>query len=106
MTKNSRLVYSTETGRIKTDKEIEPITSDEGDGIVRLFRESRKGKGVTVIKGLPATVDTKAMAKNLKKKLGVGGSVKAGLIEVQSDQREAIKAWLEAAGFTVKIAGG
>lgn len=103
--KNSRLVYSTETGRIKPEKAA-PLQQKDGDGIVRLFRENRKGSGVTLIKGLPVLVDLKSLAKHLKKKLGVGGSVKEGVIEMQTDQREKIKSILEEQGHTVKIAGG
>lgn len=101
---NSRLVYSTETGRIKETKDT--VAVDSGDGIVRLFRESRKGSGVTLIKGLPAEHNIKALAKLLKKKLGVGGSIKDHIIEVQTDQREKIKSLLESQGLVVKIAGG
>lgn len=105
---NSRLVYSTETGRIKENKQS--LASEkgayEGDGIVRLFREKRKGNGVTLIKGLPHDTNLKELAKILKKKLGVGGSIKDGVIEMQSDQRETIKALLEKQKHQVKIAGG
>ena len=104
MSKDSRLVYSTDKGRIKPTTET--IATDDGDGIVRIFRESRKGSGVSVIKGLPPTADIKAIAKQLKQKLGVGGSIKNGSIEIQTDQREKIKSLLDRQGFTVKIAGG
>ena len=105
MKKNSRLVYSTETGRIKPEKES-VSNQDTSDGIVRIHRESRKGSHVSLIKGLPPLFDTKGLAKQLKKKLGVGGSIKEGVIEIQTDQREKIKALLEAQGLSVKIAGG
>ena len=51
--KNSRLVYSTETGRIKEEKPVAKIP--QGDGIVRIRRETagRNGKGVTTITGVP-----------------------------------------------------
>jgi translation initiation factor 1 len=103
---DSRLVYSTETGRIKPNKKEEQHISAESDGIVRLFRESRKGSGVTLIKGLPPIIDTKGLSKKLKKSLGVGGSIKEGVIELQTDQREKIKKLLEKEKLTVKIAGG
>jgi len=103
--KNSRLVYSTETGRVKQSQQDADIM-EKGDGIVRLFRESRKGNGVTLIKGLPANINLKDLAKTLKKKLGVGGSIKNGVIEIQTDQRETIKEYLEKQHYTVKIAGG
>lgn len=105
--KNSRLVYSTETGRIKEEK---PATSiPQGDGIVRIRRETagRNGKGVTTISGVPMDeAKLKDLAKALKVLCGVGGAVKDGVIEIQGDQREKLKTELEKRGFTVKLAGG
>lgn len=107
MNKNSRLVYSTETGRIK-ETAPEPLIP-QGDGIVRIRREiaGRNGKGVTTLSGIPLQeADLKALAKQLKQLCGTGGSVKEGVIEIQGDQREKLKAELEKRGYTVKLAGG
>ncbi len=108
MSKNSRLVYSTETGRIKPDKDPEP-PGTKTDGIVRLFRESkgRGGKPVTLVKGLALTAEElKPLAKKLKQVCGTGGTIKQDVIEIQGEQREKIKAFLEQQGFRVKISGG
>ena len=105
--KNSRLVYSTDTGRVKEEKVEKVIPA--GDGIVRIRRETagRNGKGVTTITGIPVDeTELKNIAKALKQTCGVGGSVKDGVIEIQGDQREKIKADLEKRGYTVKLAGG
>jgi translation initiation factor 1 len=105
--KNSRLVYSTETGRIKEEKPVAKIP--QGDGIVRIRRETagRNGKGVTTITGVPLDENKlKDLAKALKVTCGVGGSLKDGVIEIQGDQRDKLKAELEKRGFTVKLAGG
>lgn len=78
------LVYSTEVGRIKP--EYEKIERPKGDGIARIFRETkgRKGKGVTIVKGLDLDdAALKLLAAELKKKCGCGGAVKDGDIEIQ-----------------------
>ncbi|MBK4715840.1 MULTISPECIES: stress response translation initiation inhibitor YciH [Tenebrionibacter/Tenebrionicola group] len=104
---NSRLVYSTETGRIDEPKAVakRPV----GDGIVRIQRQvsGRKGKGVCIIAGINADDDELAkLAAELKKKCGCGGAVKEGVIEIQGDKRELLKSLLEAKGMKVKLAGG
>lgn len=101
------LVYSTDIGRIKQEKEIDE--RPKGDGIVRIQRQTkgRKGKGVCIISGLDASdPELKLIAAELKKVCGCGGSVKDGTIEIQGDNREKIKAYLEKKGHTVKLAGG
>ncbi|ENB9203957.1 stress response translation initiation inhibitor YciH [Serratia marcescens] len=104
---NSRLVYSTDTGRIKQE-EVKPQRA-KGDGIVRIQRQTsgRKGKGVCLIAGIDlddAALDK--LAAELKKKCGCGGSVKGGIIEIQGDKRDLLKQLLEAKGMKVKLAGG
>jgi len=104
---NSRLVYSTATGRID---EPEPVVArPKGDGIVRIQRQTsgRKGKGVCLITGIDADDAALAsLAAELKKKCGCGGAVKDGVIEIQGDKRDLIKSLLEAKGMKVKLAGG
>ncbi len=104
---NSRLVYSTDTGRIKQE-EVKPQRA-KGDGVVRIQRQTsgRKGKGVCLIIGVDlddAALDK--LAAELKKKCGCGGSVKEGVIEIQGDKRDLLKQLLEAKGMKVKLAGG
>lgn len=103
----SVLVFSTDAGRIKEEKA--PEQTPQGDGIVRIRRETkgRKGKGVMTINGLLLKEkELKALAKELKKLVGCGGAVKDGIIEIQGDKRDVIKAHLEKKGHTVKLAGG
>lgn len=116
-TGNSRLVYSSGTGRICPDcgkpqnacickkKSAAPA----GDGVVRVRRESkgRGGKTVTVITGLPlGEAGVKALATELKKRCGTGGTVKDGIIEIQGDHRELLLAELASRGYKAKAAGG
>ncbi len=104
---SSVLVFSTDKGRITPEKESPCVP--QGDGIVRLKRETkgRKGKGVSTVNGLLVNnSELKKIAKELKKICGCGGAVKDGIIEIQGDQRNVIKVFLEKKGFEVKLAGG
>ena len=104
---NSRLVYSTETGRIDEPKAAP--ARPKGDGVVRIQRQTsgRKGKGVCLITGIDADdAALNTLAAEFKKKCGCGGAVKEGVIEIQGDKRELIKSLLEAKGMKVKLAGG
>ncbi len=108
MKKNSRLVYSTDQGRIKPEDE-DASTPESSDGIVRVSRETkgRNGKGVTLVSGLGlAPNELKAFAKKLKQVCGTGGTAKDGRIEIQGDKREKILEYLEKAGYKAKRAGG
>lgn len=53
-----------------------------------------------------AEAELKKLAKALKARCGVGGAVKEGVIELQGDQREKAKLYLEGENLTVKLAGG
>lgn len=104
---NSRLVYSTQTGRIDEPKAV--VERAKGDGIVRIQRQTsgRKGKGVCLISGVDLNdAELNKLAAELKKKCGCGGAVKDGIIEIQGDKRDLIKSLLEAKGMKVKLAGG
>ena len=106
---DSRLVYSTGVGRIAPEKDPAPPRRPRGDGIVRVRREltGRRGKTVTVIEGVPlAEDDLRALAGELKRRLGTGGSIKDGVIEIQGDHRDALIAELEGRGLTVERRGG
>jgi translation initiation factor 1 len=106
---NSKLVYSTDFGRIKTNDGKKNSQAPVGDGIVRLKRitKGRKGKGVSTIEGLEMSpIELKALCSELKKQCGCGGSVKGFTLEIQGDVREKLKDILEKKGLKVKLAGG
>lgn len=113
----SRLVYSSEKspncdtcGRpLAKCRCSQKPTAAGGDGIVRVQRETkgRKGKGVTLIRGLPLEgEDLKRLAKRLKSKCGSGGTVRDGVVEIQGDHRDLLLNELKKEGFTAKRAGG
>lgn len=104
--KDSRLVYSTDVGRIQESAQSQVTLTD---GIVRIRRETkgRKGKGVTTVSGIDLPEpDLKTLAKELKQKCSTGGTIKSGVIEVQGDHRDLLKKELEKRGHNVKLAGG
>lgn len=69
--------------------------------------EKRKGKPITILEGYTgATEDFKALAKELKTKLSVGGSYKDDKIIIQGDYRDKIMQILKGKGFAVKRVGG
>ena len=110
------LVYSTEHGRMCPDCRqpqaqcvCKVAAIPQGDGIVRVSRETkgRSGKAVTLVKGV--LLDAPALAqlgKQLKAACGSGGTVKDGIIEVQGDHVERVIEALKKLGHTVKRAGG
>lgn len=101
-----------------TDKDFEPDTSNEEgqeeslkpeDQLLEAHYSSkgRAGKKVTVVKGFvgPAE-DLDSLGKDLKKKCGVGGSVKDGEIIIQGDVRDKVMSYLRELGYKVKRIGG
>jgi translation initiation factor 1 len=74
---------------------------------MRLEKNGRGGKTVTVLFELPANEDYFLdLTKKLKNSLGTGGTFKDGRVEIQGDHKERAKAFLEKMGFKVILAGG
>ena len=119
--RNASLVYSSGHGRVcpgcgRPAAECGCATrqagnqgASKGDGIVRVGRETkgRKGKGVTVVTGLPLGKDElRELAKRLKARCGAGGTVRDGVIEIQGEHRDAVVRALQEEGFEARRAGG
>lgn len=80
-------------------------TARKTDGIVRVGRETkgRKGKGVTIVKGLPLDEEKLLnLAKQFKQHCSSGGTVKDGAVEIQGDHRDTLVQELKKLGYTVK----
>lgn len=116
MTRNdSRPVYSTETGRIcpACGKAVAQCichvktAPPANGGPVRVLTETkgRKGKGVTIIKGLaldlPALTE---LGKQLRSRFGTGGTVKEGVIELQGDHCDGVVELLKQQGHRARRA--
>ena len=70
--------------------------------------KGRAGVPVIILKGFSGLnkEDLKNLAKPIKNKLGIGGSVKKNEIYFQGDKREKIISILESQGHSVKRTGG
>ena len=119
--RNSELVYSTGTGDVRKETPQGRRDARRGgpgrpagpvapaDGIVRVGRETkgRKGKGVTILTGLPVRGDDlDALARELKALCGAGGTVRDGVVEIQGDHRDRLVRALQEKGWRVKRSGG
>jgi translation initiation factor 1 len=113
----SRIVYSTGLGSLCPNcrRPVRDCVCPKGapgrpaPSAVRVGREikGRAGKGVTTITGLPLPEsEIEALATKLKKRCGSGGTVRAGIIEIQGDHRDVIVAELSKLGWPAKKSGG
>ena len=103
----SRRVYSTADGDLRKSAGRREASPPPNDGIVRVTRETsgRRGKTVTVVRGIPPR-DLASVASDLKRQCGTGGAAKDGVVEIQGDHRPKVVARLESQGYRVKLAGG
>jgi translation initiation factor 1 len=108
--RGAKVVWSSDDGDLR--KARSPSPSDRAaaaGGRVKVRRETsgRRGKAVTTIAGVPLADDgLRDLAGRLKKRCGVGGSVKDGVIELQGDHRDVVVETLRGEGYDVVLAGG
>jgi translation initiation factor 1 len=117
--KDTRLVYSTDPKlnqkcagcrELVSECVCEPEVDPNGHKFVALLRIEKQGRGgktVTVIDRLPKNeLFLKNLTTTLKKKCGAGGTYlmegRDGVIEIQGDKREAVRAVLEKEGIRSK----
>ncbi|PYB67715.1 MULTISPECIES: translation initiation factor [unclassified Thermoplasma] len=88
-------------------KELQPWEGfgRETQAVKIMVDKRRYGKFVTIIEGIdPKTEDIEKIAKELKKKVASGGTVKEGkIIELQGDHRQEVKKYLEDMGFKASV---
>jgi len=119
MSNDSKLVYSTDPAlnqKCPKCKELKSECSCEKTAslshykfvaVLRIEKQGRGGKTVTVIDRLPKNeLFLKEWTTKLKKKCGAGGtyimSGQDGVIEIQGDKRDMVRATLTAAGINFK----
>lgn len=114
MSSRARTVYSTETGRAcprcgwpvaecRCAASLDQPVPAKIVARLSIERAHRGGKTVTVVDGLPRNEPfLAAIASELKRACGSGGTVAEGRIEIQGDQREKIRDLLARRGWTVK----
>ena len=106
---DSRVVYSTTDGDLRKARDPGLKARREAGGRVKVRREvaGRRGKAVTTVSGVPLDdAGLRELAGRLKKRCGVGGSAKNGVIELQGDHRDAVMQVLRDAGYDPVLAGG
>jgi translation initiation factor 1 len=119
MSKDTRLVYSTDPALNKKCEKCKELVSEctctpEVDpksykfvAVLRIEKQGRGGKTVTVVDRLPKNeLFLKNLTTTLKKKCGSGGTYSTvgrdGVIEIQGDKRETIRAALLKEGIQSK----
>jgi len=118
----SKLVYSTEGGRVREtlsphNRKLAAAAPQQAprpggppdDGVVRVQRDKRGrgGKTATTITGLPGSEpELETLLKALKQHCGAGGTREGRVLAVQGDQRERLMEKLAAMGHKPRLAGG
>jgi translation initiation factor 1 len=113
---NARVVYSTDTGgkcptcgwpqrncQCSTNRSVDAPIPNRLVAKLRMEKKGRGGKTVTVVFGLPENqAFLKALAQQLKRACGSGGTVIGGGVELQGDLRDRVRDFLRTQGYIVK----
>ena len=119
MSKDARLVYSTDpkmNEKCAKCKELKAACTCVAEpdaakvkffAVLRIEKQGRGGKTVTVIDRLPKQeIFLKELTSELKKKCGSGGTYLMdggeGIIEIQGDKRDLVKLVLQKRGISTK----
>lgn len=104
------VIYSTDANfQYEFESNDEPITlpNEKQQLRVSIDKKQRAGKEVTIVSGFVGNIsDLDDLAKILKNKCGVGGSVKDNEILIQGNQLEKVMKMLLEKGFKAKKIGG
>ncbi len=105
-----RLVYSTDgslplPSAARPTAQTQKTASVPDDGVVRVGCEKRRGGQLTIAYGL-APGEVEAVAADLKKRCGTGGTAKDGVVTLQGDRRDAMLAYFAERKRRTKRMGG
>lgn len=125
--RDSELVYSSDEGDLRRSKPSDsgpsrggrkkgkgraaaaPVTRPPAGTRLKVRRETsgRRGKAVTTVSDIPLSeAEIKKLGNDLKRRCGVGGTAKNGVIELQGDHRDKVLKFLKEAGYDAVAAGG
>jgi translation initiation factor 1 len=107
--RDRKVVWSSTDGDLRKARDPEVAERLRGGGRVKVRRETagRRGKPVTTVSNVPLDdAGLRDLAGRLKKRCGVGGAAKDGVIELQGDHRDVVLEVLRDAGYDVVLAGG
>lgn len=100
---SSEMPDSSEEPTPSLSSEKEEDIKQTGALHVVVEKKGRGGKIATIVEGFDIPDDDVAeIARDLRKKLGTGGSSRGGEILIQGDRKEAVATFLRNAGFKVK----
>lgn len=104
------IIYSTTSSfeyQYESNEEIETLPNEKQQLKVTLDKKQRAGKEVTIIYGFVGkNDDLSTLAKMLKNKCGVGGSIKENEILIQGNHVEKILKILAENNYKAKKIGG
>ena len=107
--RDRKVVWSSGDGDLRKARAPDQARPAAGGGRVKVRRETagRRGKAVTTMSNVPLDdAGLRELAGRLKKRCGVGGSAKDGVIELQGDHRDVVVEMLRDDGYDVVLAGG
>jgi len=107
----SKLVYSTDKPVSRKEKPVQNHQTDVPPMhfqkvTLRLDRKGRSGKTVTVVEGLQMPQKKmEELLRQLKARLGTGGTTKDQSLEIQGDHRDMLMSSLKAMGYAPRRSG-
>ena len=107
--RDANVVWSSSDGDLRKARDPRLAELRTAGGPVKVRRETagRRGKAVTTVSNIALDdAALRELAGRLKKRCGVGGSAKDGVIELQGDHRTVVVELLRADGYQVVLAGG